>query len=833
MNVRINLNGRWQLRWGNHQRGDRLNRAVSERPSLAHRSFVATVPGAVHLDLIKAGIIEEPGVGVHCLQARWVEEFIWYYRRRFRAVRLRKGERAWLVFQTLDLVAEVYLNGRNVGKHANAFRPCRIEVTEHLKAGWNDLTVMLESGLHSVAERPVGPREGDTVLHKRHWLRQTQSTFGWDWSERLLNVGIRGDVYLELASRVRLDCLVATTELSEDLATGTVTARVFAENLTGKSVRARLSAGLAGSRLKSTIDVRLEPGLHAVETKFAVPSPRLWWPVGRGPQDLSRVWAELAVEDLPARRLTRQVGFRRVRINQAPHPDGGRFFVLEVNNQPVFCKGGNLVPADLILSRIDRKRSEGLVRQALAANFNLLRVWGGGLYESDDFYDLCDRAGVLVWQEFVFACARYPAYDPGFLQEVKQEAAHQVRRLAHHASLVVWCGNNEIATMYDDMDRQDRFAQGREPVLYPDHALYSHVLPRILEREDGTRFYWPSSPGSPDLRKPNDDLAGDQHPWSIGFGDNDFRKYREMVCRFPNEGGILGPTALPTVKAALDGAELGSFAWEIHDNGVNSWGVKADTDEMLRQWLGLGLDKMSVEDYVYYAGVVQGEGLVEYIRNFRRRMFSSASAIFWMYNDCWPMVRSWTIVDYYLRRTPAFHPVRRAFAPLAVAISCEDNRVRIHGINEGPTWTGELRYGLFRLAGGLPIDCRSAVTLPGNASTPIAEFDRREWKKRGDTTHGAFAILSRDGQEVARDRLFLPLFREMRWPETDVRARVKDGRAIFESETFAWRVCLDLGGERPLADNFFDVLPGIPTLIAWPAKLGTPKVLRTGNLRRG
>jgi beta-mannosidase len=238
---------------------------------------------------------------------------------------------------------------------------------------------------------------------------------------------------------------------------------------------------------------------------------------------------------------------------------------------------------------------------------------------------------------------------------------------------------------------------------------------------------------------------------------------------------------------------------------------------------------MSVEDYVFWGGVVQGEGLSEYIRNFRRRMFSTASAIFWMYNDCWPAVRSWTIVDYYGRRTPAFYPVRRAFRPLTVALALEGETVRVYGVNEGPVWRGELRCGLFALAGSYPLRLDETVTLPANASTVIAVFPAAEWRKLGEKTHGAFAILSQDGRAVAQDRLFLPFFKELAWPAATVAVRVEGGQAIFTSEVFAWRVCLDLNGERPFPDNFFDILPGIPMVLDWPEALGVPKILRLGN----
>jgi len=456
----------------------------------------------------------------------------------------------------------------------------------------------------------------------------------------------------------------------------------------------------------------------------------------------------------------------------------------------------------------------------------MLRVWGGGQYESDAFYDCCDERGVLVWQEFIFACAKYPAFDEKFLADVKLEAAHQVRRLAHHPSLVVWCGNNEM--------EEGNFHWGYERgVAHPDYALFHMVLPVILKREDDTRYYQPSSPFSPDHEAPRRNDMGDQHPWTVGFANTDFRDYRQMPPRFPNEGGILGPTALPTVLACLPPGQRfpRSFAWEVHDNSVSYWGGdRPYPDVMLEQWLDRSVEGMSIEDYVYWAGVVHGEGLTEYIRNFRRRMFDTSSAVFWMYNDCWPAVRSWTIVDYYLRRTPAFHPVRRAFQPLAVAVVHEGEQVVIYGINEGPEWQGELRCGLFALAGGYPLDQRrAAVRLPANASTPIASFPDADWEHLGVNSHGAFAILARDGEEVARDRLFMPYYKEMKWPATQVRVRRAGGKAIFESDVFAWRVCLDLDGDQPLPDNFFDVLPGVPTVLDWPDDLGEPQVLRVGN----
>ena len=322
------------------------------------------------------------------------------------------------------------------------------------------------------------------------------------------------------------------------------------------------------------------------------------------------------------------------------------------------ARAGTSSRPDLLQARIDRARYDALTDLALEANFNFLRIWGGGLYESDDFYELCDEKGILVWQEFIFACSRYPADTLAFLNEVVEEARYQVRRLASHASLVVWCGNNEIEWLYWDHEHL-------RPSYLPDHVLFHDVLPDVLRDEDGTRFYLPSSPISPDGAFPNADDRGDQHPWSIGFENIDFREYREMICRFPNEGGILGPSSLPTVLECLpeDERRLDSPSWFLHDNTISAV-QPSNCDRMLELFCGLDPRAMSLEEYVYWGGLVEGEGLREYIENFRWRMWSSAAACFWMYNDCWPATRSWTIVDYALRRTPAFHPVRRAMEPV-------------------------------------------------------------------------------------------------------------------------------------------------------------------------
>lgn len=824
MNRSICLNGAWQLGWFDGQRGSGT-RLIADQPEPG-RYLEAQVPGEVHLDLIRCGLLAEPNEGLNCLAASWVEEMKWYYRRVFTAPDLLQGERAWLVFKGLDLAAKIFLNGVEIAQHANSFYPCQVEVTGSLLLGENVLAVEVESGLYWAADRP-GMGYGmapDNAMNKRNWLRKVQSSFGWDWSTRMLNVGITGDVTLEIASQARCDRLVALSDLSEDLETGRVTARVFVEGVSDQPVQGELIVEIEGEGGPHELSVVIQPGANCFELPIEVHNPRLWWPIHHGTQELYWVKMMLRAGGEVVALDSRKIGFRHVRVDQSPHPQGGSYFIFEINHKPIFVKGGNFVPADMFFARLDRTRYAALVDRAVEANFNMLRIWGGGLYESDDFYEICDERGILVWQEFIFACAKYPGFDEKFLADIKREATFQIRRLAHHPALIAWCGNNEMEEGNFHWDYE-------KGVAHPDYAIFHMVLPVLLKEEDGTRYYQPSSPYSPDHESPRRDDMGDQHPWAVGFANTDFRDYRRMICRFPNEGGILGPTALPTVRACLPpGQERpGSFAWQVHDNGIAFWGRFTYPDAMLEQWLGKSIDAMSIEDYVYWGGVVQSEGLAEYIRNFRRRMFSTSSAIFWMYNDNWPATRSWTIVDYYLRRTPAFHPVRRAFQPLSVAVVCEGGQVQVYGINEGPDWSGELRCGIFALQGGYPLDVNKHIDLPSNTSTMLAEFPEAEWERLGVNTHVAFALLSQSGEVVARDRLFLPYFKEMGWPKADVKVTQAGGRAVFECDTFAWRICLDLDGEKQLPDNFFDVFPGIPTVLPWPEELGKPEIMRIGN----
>ena len=808
------LNGAWKIRWSTGQRGgdpfvvkhlddhDHMNEVRGlPRQLPGHytgRGWLdATVPGDVHLDLMKLGLLDDPYVGINIFKARWVEECVWHYRRTFDAPPAALNGHAALIFKGIDLTSIIYLNGQEIGRHNNAFTQCVLDVTGLLKPTDNELIVRVESGLFDVSDRQVrdlltATGSMDFLLHKRVWMRKPQSHTEWDWSPRLLNVGIIDDVFLRYDDSAVVAQASLRQQVSEDLSSAVIEGRMFPA--CGGKGQYRLVIEADGKQ-----EERLVEGFGAdgIGVSVKLDAPRLWWPVGYGAQPLYPVALSLYEGERLIYRHEEEVGLRYVEVKQPPHPEKGHYFIIEVNHTPIFFKGSNFVPNDMITAAITDERYDKLTDLALEANFNMLRIWGGGLYEADSFYKMCDRKGILLWQEFISACGRLPT-EPDFVEGLKTEAVYNLRRLSSHASLVVWCGNNEI-------------------VPY-DVQLYMEIYPALVAQEDPEKYYQPASPyTSNDLEfaPKNDccwDYAGDQHPWAVGFLDKDHRKYRQMQCRFPNEGGILGPTSLPAVR---DCTEEGpgyaqTMAWEAHDNMEHFWKDGSSPDEDIRFWLQFHPDDTTMPEYVMAGGFVQGEGLSDYIDNFRRRKFDSASAIFWMYNDCWPCPRSWTIVDYHLNRTPSFYHVKRAFNPLRVVpVREESGAVTVYGVNGTmESFSGKLRYGVFTCGGRFLADETASVTLAPNASNPLCTIPA---EVAATLTHIPFAILTDDaGNEISRNRLLDLKYFEYPLTLPQIRLTANGEDTVLEADGFVMGVCLDLNGDKPLTDDHFDLYPHIP-----------------------
>jgi beta-mannosidase len=635
-----------------------------------------------------------------------------------------------------------------------------------------------------------------------------------------MNVGIAGGVRLEVIDQARLADVAIHSTPDSALMVG-----AYVDNLSNAALPVTLRMNVThanASTNRQEVTSIIPPGTTRLECTVRPDQPQLWWPRGYGDQPLYDVQIELLQDGQLLDIAHRRTAIRTVELRQPPASDHGTLFQVAVNGELVFCKGANWVPADLLWPRVTAGDYAALIDLACEMNCNMLRVWGGGLYESNDFYIACDRAGILVWQDLAFACTTYPADDPAFVAEIEAEVRHNLRRLAHHPSLILWCGNNEI-----DLGVADGWIACSDETKAANRKLFHETMREWVTAEDPTRPYWPTSPSSPDNSHPNARHTGDQHPWDVGLGaaKGDYWQYRDDTSRFPNEGGVLGPSTPRTLQQILPEAErhIASRTWMHHDNTQNTWRGEPMIDHLLRTNLCNQPRSLSFDDYVRYAAILHGEALETAIDNWRRRKPDTSAAVFWMFNDTWPAVTSWTPIDFYRRRKPAFWYVKRAFQPIRAICVEMDNEVNVFVVNDTlQAQNLRLHYGLFALAGGRPIDEQQDIVCPPNSCVAAAAMPLKLWNDLGTRTHGAFAVLWRGDQCVSTHRLFRERFRDLAWTPATLQTRVTPNGLELSCDTFAWSICLDESGEHPLADNWFDLIPGIPREIPWEKELAAP-----------
>jgi beta-mannosidase len=804
---RISLAGEWQASWTEGQHGQTGH--AFEALQDTGRYLTLSFPGTVHAGLEQAGLIADPRVGIHSLQARWVEEQYWILRRKFFLEKDVAAEPVFLHIDVLDGVAEVAVNGKVVGSQANANRPADFELSGCLVEGENELVILLESGLFYVADLPARQysQSLETILNKRHQLRRSQYQFGWDWNPRLATIGLHGAIELVCGAGLWLKQVSVLAEVAEDLRTARIRIRPLYQWYGQRAQRAVLHASTVDG-IDGAVELLLEPGQAEADVALDVTNPHLWWPRGHGEAFLYPLELWVEVDGQAIARWNGRTGLRRVQIDQPVHPEGGHYFHLKINNRTIFCKGANWVPPEMCGHAVDPRRVEQLVALAEAENMNTLRLWGGGVWANHTLLNLCDERGFLLWHDLLFACSKYPADRPDFLAEVEREVAWGIREFSPHPSLAVWCGNNELEWGLWGWHYKEFGSTA------PDMVLFHHTIPILMAQLDPTRPYWPSSPYSSPSIFPNEPTTGDQHPWNVSLGTDDvnFWAYREYVDRFPNEGGVLGCAPLASLRKFLPGEQLKmrSFAWEHHDNTILFTHARPGfAYRTLEHWLGRRCAELDLEHFTLASGLLQAEGLKEYIANFRRRWPSTSSAIYWMFNDSWPTVNGWGTFDYYLKRKLSFHPVRRAFAPIGVFLADEGERIGVYIVNDSDQpLVFQLVTGSFVPNGPTKSEALREVSVEAYSSS-LAQYLPR------DPQRIAYAVLhDAQGLVLAQDRLLLRQFKEwdvVAHPQISVEIVQAANRrwARYSCADWAWGVVLDPSGEAEVQDDVFDLLPGI------------------------
>ncbi|AMM34649.1 beta-mannosidase [Sinomonas atrocyanea] len=682
------------------------------------RDIPATVPGTVHTDLLAAGIIEDPYLdGNEALQA-WIAQSDWRYTTSFE---WEPGdERSELVFEGLDTVAAVALNGHPVLHAENMHRTHRVDATAHLVPGTNHLAVEFSSAIREADRRSLdlGSRP-HANHHPYNALRKMACSFGWDWGIDTATAGIWKPVYLEQWSTARLASVrpVATV----DGADGVVDIHLELARASGEGPLVA-TAAIGGATARTV----LSPGTSSAVLSVRLPSVNLWWPRGYGDQALYRLDVEIGPADgrtaVALDSWSRDIGFRTVDLAM-PEDGGGTGFGLEVNGRPVFVKGANWIPDDAFPHRVDRARYARRIGQAAAAGLNLLRVWGGGIYESEDFYSLCDEHGILTWQDFLLACAAYSEEEP-LRSEIEAEAREAVARLAVHPSLAVLNGNNENLWGYTDWDWQ-ALLEGRSW----GRDYYCTVLPGIAAELAPHVVYTPGSPFTPAASgfdpqtDPNDPSRGTMHIWDL-WNQKDYLHYRDYRPRFVAEFGWQGPPAWSTLTRALSDDPL-----TPESPGMLSHQKAADGNTKLVRGLVPHLPlPHEMHDWHWAMQLNQANAVRTGIEWFRSLAPHCTGSIVWQLNDCWP-VTSWAAIDGNGHPKPLYAALRAANADRLLTIQPTDpastrSPLEADAVNDtDQAWEGELRIERRTLSGRVLSDVAVGLRVPPRSvvRTPLPE----------------------------------------------------------------------------------------------------------------
>lgn len=779
----------------------------------------ASVPGTVHTDLMANGLINDPFLGQNEREVQWVDKEDWVYQTTFDLDEVSvKRLNTNLVFDGLDTYADVYLNDSLILKANNMFRQWVVPVKDALKPKKNKLEIYFHSPIKvDVPKFDALPFKYDAVndqsenggiLDKRVsiFARKAGYHYGWDWGPRLVTSGIWRDVYLEAWDRYKFDDIsFRTLSLSKGRASMIANIDVFSDLETHEAQIVITSE----SKLIASRRVSLKKGLNDIEVPFKLKNPKLWWCRGMGSQNIYDFKVELLVNGEVVCSDNRQTGVRKIDVVRDEDKDGKTFY-FKINGEPVFAKGANYIPCDNFLPRVTRDIYRKTIKDAADANMNMLRVWGGGIYEDDYFYHLCDSLGIMVWQDFMFACSLYPG-EGEMLENIKEEATYNVKRLRNHPSIALWCGNNECLEAWYNWGLKSRYEkEGYADIIWKQYEdLFHKLLPAIISEYSPDTFYWPSSPFSryEGASEPNN---GDYHLWSVWGGSQPIDTYNQIRSRFFSEYGFQSfPEFESVIKYAPDSTEhyIDSDVMLSHQR------AGADANRRIERYL---LDSYpqpnDFKSFLYMTQILQGDAIKTAIEAHRRDKPYCMGSLFWQHNDCWP-VASWSSRDCYGNWKAQHYFAKKAYRDIMVSVRPENDSIRIYVVSDRLKKSdGKLTMSATTMNGqeitGLSIPLTVARQGVESVILPQDELFKNE-----NLSNVILYVTYKSDNEVYED-IYFPLPQksmEFMKPEVVVDVVGDNGNYVVNvsSETFvrAFRVSIP-DDDYFFEDNYFDLIPG-------------------------
>jgi beta-mannosidase len=814
--------------------------------------YPAVVPGCVHTDLLRNQRIPDPFYRTNERELQWIDKQSWEYQTTFDVpAEWNAGSGLELVFDGLDTYADVYLNEHRILSADNMFRGWRVDVRDWAQPAGNVLRIRFRSpvledlpkleklGYALPASNDQSEIGGMGDKKVSVFARKAPYHYGWDWGPRFVTSGIWREVRLESWSGCRItDLYIRQRDVTAEAAQLTAIADIQSDG--PKNIMLRL---LAGAQVWS-LPLHLEVGVQTVQLEVSIDRPELWWCNGLGEPTLYTFTAEIsdaADEGAVYAERHARTGLRRVRLVQEPDSFGASFYI-ELNGVPVFAKGANHIPNDSFLTEVTRERYLHEIMSAVESNMNMLRVWGGGIYENDIFYELCDEYGLLVWQDFMFACSMYPG-DKAFLTSVREEAAYNLRRLRNHPCIALWCGNNEMDTAWSQYKEtggwgwKKQYTSAQREQIWSDYeAVFHRLLPEAVTEFAPGAAYWPSSPmvslsGDETQHATSNSAGGDIHYWGVWHSGDSFESYNVNLGRFMSEYGFQSFPELDSVLryAVQEDLELESEVMRAHQkNGAGNRIIKGYMDRYLKESKGFS-------SFLYMSQVQQALAMKAAIHAHRRKKPYCMGSLYWQMNDCWP-VASWASMDYYGRWKVLQYEVKRSFQDVILSVDGSvGGYLDIYLLSDSPKpVSGQLKVELLGMEGGCLRSWSAPVGVGSHTSGRVFTLPANQVWDVADPRKVVVAVrLEEQGQVLCSAEHYLVRDRELELaaPHITITEETDSEGAFFtlQTDVLARQVWLKAEAEGIFSDNFFDLIPGRPKTVQFLERPPAGKRFVPGN----
>ena len=768
----------------------------------------ARVPGNVHLDHLENRKIPDPFFGQNEAELQWISDEDWTYKLMFEPDKdLMERKNIILFFHGLDTYADIFLNNIKVLSANNMFHPWSANVKDVLRDGMNNLEIHFRSPLKEVSGQMNSidhalPADNDQAGKTSPYTRKAPYHYGWDWGPCLVTSGIWKEVELIGWEDWYVDQLqIKNKNVSKDTAELEVELTVLSDISEGISVCVRES--LSGKDFKKIF--RMEPGVNDLSFTISIDNPDLWWPVGHGDQILHEFFLTIETKEREEHH-ERRLGIRDVKIRR-DKDEKGESFEIHVNGMPIYSKGANWIPADYFVERLTRDDYKRLLNDAIRANMNTLRIWGGGIYEPDHFYELCDEMGIMVWQDFMFACSMYPGNDE-FLDSVEKEARYQVNRLKGYASVILWCGNNEIASGWLSWGWKEEL-----PIsVWQDYKkLFHELLPKVCRELDPERFYWPSSPGHGIDQSDEDQIygKGDNHYWGVWHGGDEFDAFEDNVGRFMTEYGMQSFPATSTIESFADKKD------RVLDSAIMNAHQKASlgTGNLMRYIEDQYRVTNDFDSVTGLSQIMQAESIRFAVEAHRRHMPYCMGTLYWQFNDCWPVI-SWSSIDYKGNWKALHYSARNFFKPVILSLRDLEDVVNVHVVNDRHYGLDAVvKIGLFGFNGDLLFEDSFSMEVKQFSSCIARSIDKTVLLDGRDlSTLVLRAELTSNRESLSKSHQFFKKPKELKIPPPEFEHEVKYLNGKYEitirSSSFLYQLHFISSQVRGVfSDNYFNMLP--------------------------